>query len=68
MTTSLHAHRSVDAVIALEIIPTLGGFEDDYDLDAIAAAVVGYEPKLGVYFVREDVDYWTIVAAHEISA
>ena len=63
MTTRLHTHRSVDAVVALEIIPTLGGFEDDYDMDAIAVEMVGYEPKRGVYFVREDVDFWAIVAA-----
>ena len=68
MPTTLHTYRTVEDVMALEVIPTLGGFEADYDLDAVAAEMVAYEPKRGVYFVREDVDFWAIAAAHEITA
>ena len=50
--------------IAYEILPALAGYADEYDIGAIADAVIGRTGDYR-YYVRTGVDFWHAVqAAH----
>lgn len=54
--------------IELEILPTLGDFADDFDVDAIVDDVSEFDLVKG--YVMRDMDedeYWAIVQSHEVA-
>lgn len=60
--------------IEREILPTLSGWEDDYDLQGICEAVSTYDPIRGYVWRKEFTgpdnedtsEYWDIVEQHTI--
>lgn len=61
-------YSTKDQAIENEIINAIEAGEanrDEYDIDAIAEAVIASDEDNN-YFVREDVDFWEIVAANQI--
>lgn len=61
-------YSTKDQAIENEIINAIEAGEasrDEYDIDAIAEAVIDSDEDRN-YFVRDDVDFWEIVAANEI--
>lgn len=40
---------------------------NDYDLDAIFNAIYSYDEKLGSFVEDEDADFWSIVAANDLT-
>nr|UVX93499.1 MAG: hypothetical protein [Bacteriophage sp.] len=61
-------YTAKDQAIENEIINAIEAGEasrDEYDIDAIAEAVIDSDEDNN-YFVRDDVDFWSIVAANQI--
>ena len=61
-------YSTKDQAIENEIINAIEAGEasrDEYDIDAIAEAVIDSDEDNN-YFVRDDVDFWEIVAANQI--
>lgn len=61
-------YSTKDQAIENEIINAIEAGEanrDEYDIDAIAEAVIASDEDNN-YFVREDVDFWGVVAANQI--
>ncbi len=61
-------YTTKDQAIENEIINAIEAGEasrDEYDIDAIAEAVIDSDDDRN-YFVRDDVDFWGIVAANQI--
>lgn len=61
-------YTNKDQAIENEIINAIEAGEasrDEYDIDAIAEAVIDSDEDNN-YFVRDDVDFWSIVAANQI--
>lgn len=61
-------YSTKDQAIENEIIAAIEAGEasrDEYDIDAIAEAVIDSDEDRN-YFVREDVDFWDVVAANQI--
>lgn len=61
-------YTTKDQAIENEIINAIEAGEasrDEYDIDAIAEAVIDSDEDNN-YFVRDDVDFWSIVAANQI--
>lgn len=61
-------YSTKDQAIENEIINAIEAGEasrDEYDIDAIAEAVIDSDEDRN-YFVREDVDFWDVVAANQI--
>lgn len=59
--------------IEREIVPALGEWVADYDVEGIADALLSYDPMPGAiqlagFRVRADADFWSVVAAHETAA
>lgn len=53
--------------IEQEIIPALGEFADQYDIEAIADDALTYVAGHG-FDVAQDEEFWRIVERHDISA
>ncbi|MBS5945047.1 hypothetical protein [Varibaculum cambriense] len=61
-------YSTKDQAIENEIINAIEAGEasrDEYDIDAIADQVIDSDEDNN-YFVRDDVDFWEIVAANQI--
>ena len=61
-------YSTKDQAIENEIINAIEAGDasrDEYDIDAIAEAVIDSDEDRN-YFVRDDVDFWEIVAANQI--
>lgn len=61
-------YSTKDQAIENEIINAIEAGDatrDEYDIDAIAEAVIDSDEDRN-YFVREDVDFWGVVAANQI--
>lgn len=61
-------YSTKDQAIEREIITPIENGEaarEEYDIDAIAEAVIDSDEDNN-YFVREDVDFWGVVAANQI--
>lgn len=61
-------YSTKDQAIENEIINAIEAGDasrDEYDIDAIAEAVIDSDEDRN-YFVRDDVDFWDVVAANEI--
>lgn len=61
-------YSTKDQAIENEIINAIEAGEasrDEYDIDAIAEAVIDSDEDNN-YFVRDDVDFWEIVADNQI--
>lgn len=53
-------------IIDQVIIPALGEFKDDYDLEAIFEEAFEYSSKLnGFYYAVSEDEYWKIVEKHD---
>ena len=52
-------------VISYEVVPALGEFVDDFDVEAIAREAFEYVD--GAFVQREDVDFWEVAKAHDVS-
>ena len=48
-----------------EVVPALGEFVDDFDVEAIAREAFEYVD--GAFVQREDVDFWEVAKAHDVS-
>ena len=70
-------YSSIGDFEARYVRPALGEYADDYDLSAIAREVAKYrrdphpyrpgdEYANGCYVVRDDVDFWAVVARHAL--
>lgn len=61
-------YSTKDQAIENEIINAIEAGEasrDEYDIDAIAETVIDSDDR-NRYYVREDVDFWDVVAANQI--
>lgn len=61
-------YSTKDQAIENEIINAIEAGDatrDEYDIDAIADQVIDSDEDRN-YFVREDVDFWDVVAANQI--
>lgn len=61
-------YSTKDQAIENEIINAIEAGDatrDEYDIDAIAEAVIDSDEDNN-YFVRDDVDFWGVVAANQI--
>lgn len=61
-------YSTKDQAIENEIINAIEAGDasrDEYDIEAIAEAVIDSDDDRN-YFVREDVDFWGVVAANQI--
>lgn len=52
--------------IELEILPTLGEFADDFDVDAIVDEVSEFDPVDGYVMAVGEDEYWEAVRRHDI--
>lgn len=62
-------YATKDEAVENEIIRAIEAGEagrDEYDIDAIAEAVIDSDEGNN-YYVRDDVDFWDVVAANQIS-
>lgn len=75
--TTKQTYSSIQDVIDYEIEPALDELADDYDLRAIAEEafeLIVDEDEDGIqigdpyYIQREDVDFWEVVKAHDLTA
>lgn len=62
MTTK---YTTIGDVISYEVVPALGEFVDDFDVEAIAREAFEYVD--GAFVQREDVDFWEVAKAHDVS-
>lgn len=62
MTTK---YTTIGDVISYEVVPALGEFVDDFDVEAIAREA--FECVDGAFVQREDVDFWEVAKAHDVS-
>lgn len=64
-------HATLTDFIEHEILPTLGEFADDYDVDGIADAVTeynggyGFKPEYRPDETGANEAYWDVVKAHD---
>jgi len=58
-------HTTITDVINREVAPALGEFVDDFDVEAIAREAFEYVG--GAFVQREDVDFWEVAKAHDVS-
>lgn len=59
---------SKEQIISLDIIPALGGYEEDYDIDAIFDEAYEYSPELDGFYSTVDGDqFWDIAAANDLT-
>lgn len=58
-------HTTITDVINREVAPALGEFVDDFDVEAIAREAFEYVD--GAFVQREDVDFWEVTKAHDVS-
>lgn len=58
-------HTTITDVINREVAPALGEFVDDFDVEAIAREAFEYVD--GAFVQREDVDFWEVAKAHDVS-
>ena len=60
-----------DEFISDEILPTLDGYAEDFDIDAICDEVSEYDPREGYVWKEEYRDdetaYWEVVRSHDVS-
>lgn len=52
---------------AAGILPALGEYEDDYDIDAIANEAVYSLGECRGFAVVDPEEFWTVAAKHDIS-
>lgn len=62
MTTK---YTTIGDIISYEVVPALGKFVDDFDVEAIAREAFEYVD--GAFVQREDVDFWEVAKAHDVS-
>lgn len=48
-------------------ISYFGGYEKDFDLDAIRDEATEMDPRTGTLYWREDIDFEEIVARHDLT-
>ena len=61
-------YETRNETIQREIIEVLGEYADQHDIDAIADQVITTDGE-GInkrFIIRQDVDFWEIVAAHAL--
>lgn len=63
-------YSTINDVIAYEVVPALGEFAEDYDVEEIAREAFEMKAEgLRVWFEqREDVDFWEVAAKHDLKA
>lgn len=63
MTTTIYSSK--DQIIDLAIIPALGGYENDYNLDAIFEQAYTWNCETNAFDQVDEDEFWVIVAANE---
>lgn len=63
MNTTIYSSK--DQIIDLAIIPALGGYEDDFDLDAIFEQAYTWNRETNAFDQVDDDEFWAIVANSE---
>ncbi len=59
-------YTTIADVISYEVVPALGEFVDDFDVEAIAREAFEYVD--GAFVQREDVDFWEVAKKHDTKA
>lgn len=59
-------YTSIQDVINYEVVPALGEFADEYDVEEIARGIFDYVD--GHFEQREGVDFWEVAQAHDLTA
>lgn len=59
-------YTSIQDVIDYEVVPALGEFADEYDVEEIAHELFEYVD--GYFERRYDVSFWEVAQAHDLTA
>lgn len=63
------AYTTINNVINEYVAPALGSELDNFDAMAIAHDIAEYQPELNGFTIDEEaIDFWGVVARHEIQA
>lgn len=58
-------YTSIQDVIDYEVVPALGEFADEYDVEEIARELFDYVD--GYFEQRDNVSFWEVAQAHDLT-